>query len=342
MTIRCISNHNQAKYHRYSYKEIDFGIIWLQRSRFVFLTLLLAILHPPPLLAFVAKRSIFPRSILVKEGETLVPEFVPTYSRPMHGRSFRILKSTPPSRTESTTNMATASSSPLNLPAVSSTAKRIFWVRHGEVINPGGDRSVYYGAMDVQLSPLGQQEAQAAAEYLAQYRLAAVYSSNLSRAIYGAEQVRLLQQPHLQEATVIQLEDFMELDRGEWCGKTLDEIGREVMQRFDACDERVTPAGGESYRALYERVMRGKRSILSQLQPGECAAVVSHLQVTRCILSEALDSPIEHMSKLPVATASVTCIDYEYKKDTEQPTPLVHFQSYKPNVGLKASKDGAN
>jgi ribonuclease H / adenosylcobalamin/alpha-ribazole phosphatase len=239
--------------------------------------------------------------------------------------------------------MATLPSSPLNVPAVSSTAKRIFWVRHGEVINPGGDRAVYYGAMDVPLSPLGQQEAQAAAEYLSQHRLASVYSSNLSRAIYGAEQVRLLQQPHLSQAAVIQLVDLQELDRGEWCGQTLDDIGRDVMRRFDAGDESVTPAGGESYPALYERVMRGKQAILQQLRPGECAAVVSHLQVTRCILSEAWCLRIDEMSKLPVATASVTCIDYEYHDTTTaDPTPRVHFQSYKPNVGLQESKDGAN
>ena len=45
------------------------------------------------------------------------------------------------------------------LPPIPSTVKRLFMVRHGEVINPGGDRPVYYGAMDVSLSPLGEDEA---------------------------------------------------------------------------------------------------------------------------------------------------------------------------------------
>jgi hypothetical protein len=45
------------------------------------------------------------------------------------------------------------------IPPIPATCKRLFMVRHGEVINPGGDRSVYYGAMDVSLSPLGEQEA---------------------------------------------------------------------------------------------------------------------------------------------------------------------------------------
>ena len=45
------------------------------------------------------------------------------------------------------------------LPPVPPTAKRIFMVRHGEVINPGGDKPVYYGCQDVKLSPLGELEA---------------------------------------------------------------------------------------------------------------------------------------------------------------------------------------
>jgi hypothetical protein len=45
------------------------------------------------------------------------------------------------------------------IPPVAPMSKRIFWVRHGEVINPGGDKDVFYGSMDVSLSPLGEMEA---------------------------------------------------------------------------------------------------------------------------------------------------------------------------------------
>ena len=45
------------------------------------------------------------------------------------------------------------------LPPIAAGSKRLFLVRHGEVINPGGDRPVYYGCQDVKLSPLGELEA---------------------------------------------------------------------------------------------------------------------------------------------------------------------------------------
>ena len=51
-----------------------------------------------------------------------------------------------------------------SLPEIEPMSKRIFFVRHGEVINPGGDRPVFYGAMDVDLSELGKAEAKAAKE----------------------------------------------------------------------------------------------------------------------------------------------------------------------------------
>lgn len=196
---------------------------------------------------------------------------------------------------------------------------------------------MYYGAMDVPLSPLGEQEAQAAARYLEQFDLEYVVSSPLSRAIYGAEQV-LLRQPSSQDKKIVILDGFTELDRGEWCGKTKEEIGAEFMARFDACDETVTPKGGESYPFLKQRVLQARNTILDLLSPGRCAVIVSHLQVTRCMLSDALDIPTSEMSKLPVATASITCIDY----NAETKTQTVHFRSFKPNVGLQKSIDGAN
>jgi broad specificity phosphatase PhoE/3'-phosphoadenosine 5'-phosphosulfate (PAPS) 3'-phosphatase len=221
------------------------------------------------------------------------------------------------------------------LPDQASTSKRLFLVRHGEVINPGGDRPVFYGAQDVHLSPLGEKEAQAAADYLAQFDLSAVFASPLKRAVYGAKRIAA-SQPKVSSVSV--LEGFTELNRGAWRGKTKDEIGLDMLARFDSCDPTATPEGGESYPELKQRVMKALSNALSQLEPGQCGAIVSHLQVTRSMLSEALGIPTEDMVKLPIATASITCI--EYTSDNQPFT--VHFQSFKPDVGLKESKDGAN
>jgi len=222
-----------------------------------------------------------------------------------------------------------------DLPPISSTSKRLFLVRHGEVINPGGNRPVFYGALDVPLSPLGELEAKAAAQYLSQFELQNVAASPLSRAIFGGNEIVSLQKS-LTDLTI--LEGFKELDRGDWCGKTKDEIGPD-LERFDACDETVTPEGGESYPILKQRVLSARDELLNLTDHGKASAVVSHLQVTRSMLSDALGIPIEEMVNLKVATASVTCIDFDSISGTETTT---HFQSFKPEAGLQISKDGAN
>ena len=223
------------------------------------------------------------------------------------------------------------------LPDIPSTSKRLFLVRHGEVINPGGDRPVYYGAMDVSLSPLGQEEAKAAARYLSQFDLEHVFASPLSRAVFGAEQVQQRQEK-APDVSVIINDGFKELDRGDWCGKTAKEIGAEAMAQFDACIESATPDGGESFPTLKKRVLKARDEALEKISPGRAAAIVSHLQVTRSILSEAKGIPTSEMAKIKIATASVTCIDY----DTISGSEIVHFESFKPAVGLVTSKDAAN
>ena len=223
------------------------------------------------------------------------------------------------------------------LPKLPPTSKRLFLVRHGEVINPGGDRSVFYGAMDVSLSPLGEQEAAAAARYLAQFDLEHVFSSPLSRAVFGAEEVRKMQARGNELAITIN-DGFKELDRGSWCGLTKEEIGEDAMAKFDACDESVTPEGGESFPFLKTRVLKARDESLGVMGAGKAAAVVSHLQVTRSLLSDAKGVPTSEMTKLKVATASVTCIDYDMVTGTQ----TVHFESFKPEIGLKPAKDGAN
>jgi len=224
------------------------------------------------------------------------------------------------------------------LPPVPATSKRLFLVRHGEVINPGGDRAVFYGGEDVPLSPLGELEAIAAAQYLSQFTLSTVSSSPLSRALFGAQQVHQLQTDTSDEIFVN--DGFRELARGAWCGKTREEIGLDNLRRFDACDLSVTPEGGESYPELKERVLAARDAFMNQeaFKTGTAGAIVSHLQVTRCLLSDALGMPTSKMTSLPIATASVSCVDYCMQGGA----PTVHFQSFKPETGLKASLDGAN
>lgn len=221
------------------------------------------------------------------------------------------------------------------LPPIAAS-KRIFYVRHGEVIPPGGAHGVFYGCLDVPLSPLGELEAKAAGMFLQQYNVDKIASSPLKRAMFGANQVLKYQNSYEKDIEIYQ--GFTELDRGEWCGRTKAEIGPDLMARFDNCDETITPKGGESYPALKARVLKSRDELLSSLKTGESAALVSHLQVTRSVLSDALGIPTNKLTEIKVALASITCIDY--CDMTGQAT--VQFSSLKPEAGLEEAKDGGN
>jgi len=201
--------------------------------------------------------------------------------------------------------------------------------------------------MDVSLSPLGEMEAIEAASYLSRFHLQHVASSPLTRAKFGARQVLARQSPPDEENEgkgtdsndIIVLEGFKELDRGSWCGLTKEEIGPDMLARFDACDESVTPGdGGESYPTLKSRVIEARDELLRLTEIGRASAIVSHLQVTRAMLSKALGMDVTNMARLKIATASISCVDYCSETGRE----IVRFQSFKPECGLVGSKDGAN
>ena len=82
---------------------------------------------------------------------------------------------------------------------------------------------------DVPLSPLGEAEATAAAGWLKPYPLHSVFSSPLSRAVFGAEEIRKgrtnLAMP---ENVPLALPGFKEMARGAWRGMGPEDIGLEV------------------------------------------------------------------------------------------------------------------
>jgi broad specificity phosphatase PhoE len=64
------------------------------------------------------------------------------------------------------------------------------------------------------------------------------------------------------ESDHVILEESKELNRGARCGLTIDEIGADTMEIFNACDESVTPDGGESLPALKNHVLQARDTIL--------------------------------------------------------------------------------
>ncbi|CAE8743640.1 unnamed protein product [Polarella glacialis] len=198
---------------------------------------------------------------------------------------------------------------------------KLYVVRHGAVIPPGGRTAAIYGGAEVELSETGKAEAQAAAEYLMSEvpLLDAVYSSGLKRAIYGAESIcggRGLQP--------IKDSRFNEINRGVWVGLTRDEIAERYpdhvrsigsLSTFEG-DPEFSGHGGESYRALGRRVLEGRDSLLLK-HPGSTICVVCHNWVVAALVGDASGIPPEQWCTLKIPTASVSLLEILHHKANE-------------------------
>lgn len=163
-------------------------------------------------------------------------------------------------------------------------AVRLYVLRHGEPVR----RDLFYGHFDIALSQLGRTQAQAQGEALASSAIAAVYSSDLRRAVFGAEAVArhhglaVVHTPLLREMHLGALED---VPYAEGLARHPELAGRSYNDMLDF----AMPDGGESVRDVAQRVIPFVESIAVRHANGERPGVVvyAHNTVTRVVLGQA-------------------------------------------------------
>jgi len=182
---------------------------------------------------------------------------------------------------------------------------RIHLLRHGQV--EGFEARRYNGQADVPLTPLGRDQSQAFALRLQAIPLSAVYSSDLSRSRYGAEQIASRHKLQVQTR-----DSLRELHIGAWEGLTWVEIQRRWPQLWQArLDDlvHVAPPGGESLLQVAQRVNPVISGLVAQHR-GEEIAIVAHGGVNRIILLDAIGAPLARMFHLEQSYGCHNIIDY--------------------------------
>lgn len=185
------------------------------------------------------------------------------------------------------------------------TKTRLHLIRHGEVITAGVPR--YNGHADVALSERGKDQYRAMAERLADVPLAAVYCSDLSRCVWGAELIA-----HTHDLAPRLHRELRELHIGDWEGLTWDEIKsrwpREWADRLaDIVNYRVP--GGESTRDLHDRAVPTLRNIIAR-HPGEEVLIVGHGGMNRVLLLDAMGAPLSSLFRIEQSFCCLNIIDY--------------------------------
>lgn len=210
---------------------------------------------------------------------------------------------------------------------------RLLLIRHGQVIPPAED--CLYGGLDVPLSALGKQQAVAAARESAPLLVSRVYSSPLSRAVFGARCVADVHRARCSPALEVD-PDLAEVDRGAWAGlprAAIEASWPGGLERLKT-DLDFAPPGGESMRELQRRVVASYERILAATPPGETVALVSHMHVTRAIVAHVLGTPPERI-EIPLASSSLVELDVASGRAT------MAYVGREPDLASASERDAA-
>lgn len=187
----------------------------------------------------------------------------------------------------------------------------VILVRHGR--STANATGVLAGRLPgVHLDDAGVQQAVAVGERLADVRLAAAVSSPLERCRETAREITSRQAETLRAGTDKQLS---ECDYGEWQGRALKELAREKLWKtVQAQPSAATFPGGESMRAMQDRavasVRRHDARVGAEHGPDAVWLAVSHGDVIKSILADALGTHLDLFQRIHVDPASVSIVRY--------------------------------
>lgn len=197
----------------------------------------------------------------------------------------------------------------------------LYLIRHGET--EGAEIRRYKGTLDVPLSEKGMKQVERVSEHIlklmstiqkeedalpvSERNLAAVYSSDLSRALKSAE---IIARPHSLSPIVVP--SLRERNFGLWEGMSFDEIKEKYPDEFTAWAGNpleFSPVNGESTLEVRDRVMDAFEKIV-QAHPGERVAIVGHGGVNRIILCHILGIPLENIFRVEQDFAALSIIEF--------------------------------
>ncbi|RZL35234.1 MAG: histidine phosphatase family protein [Rubrivivax sp.] len=210
-------------------------------------------------------------------------------------------------------------------------ATRVILVRHGETAWNRATR--IQGHTDIPLSELGLAQAQRLAEALADEPLAAIYSSDLSRARQTAEALARLQGLPVQIDVGLRERAF-----GRFEGLSWDEIAQrhpEDSLRWRRREPDFQVGGGESLVTFSARCLAAARRAIAA-HPGESIAIVAHGGVLDSLYRAATGTALDAPRSWQVGNASINRL-----LATPEGMTLIGWNDDRHLAGLGADDDVA-
>lgn len=183
----------------------------------------------------------------------------------------------------------------------------LYLIRHGQTQD--GEVRRYIGHSDVPLSREGIEQMERISRYIVQKgsKLAAVYCSDLCRAIRSAE---IIAEPHSINPIISPF--LRERNFGIWEGLSFAEIEEKYPKEFEAWAGnplKFSPMGGESTLKVRERVIEALEEIIGNYKD-EHIAIVAHGGVNRVILCHVMGIPLENIFRIEQDCSALNIIEF--------------------------------
>lgn len=182
---------------------------------------------------------------------------------------------------------------------------RLYLVRHGETDNNAN--GVVQGRIDVPLNGTGVRQAEAAASWLTDQPVQAVYASPLIRTRMTAAAIAA---PHNLDVRIV--DGLVEMDVGEMDGLTSAEMRSrfpDFLRQWTGPDgPTLRMPGGETLAEVQQRA-RDAVEALAATHPDDTVVVTTHNFVLCTLLCWALGMPLAEFRRFRIAVASVTALN---------------------------------
>jgi probable phosphomutase (TIGR03848 family) len=167
-------------------------------------------------------------------------------------------------------------------------------------------------ATGVRLDDVGSAQAAAAAERLAGVAIARLVSSPLERCRQTAAAVAKAQSTR---PRVVGDRGLTECDYGDWQGRALKDLAKEALWKtVQSQPSAVQFPGGETMRGMQERgvsaVRRHDAAVEAEHGPGAVWVAVSHGDVIKAILADALGTHLDLFQRINVDPASLSIVRF--------------------------------
>ena len=184
---------------------------------------------------------------------------------------------------------------------------KLIIVRHGNSI--GNFKRIFIGQTDWGLSEIGEKQVERLTEYLKDFHIDEIYSSDLCRAYNTvaptAERLGM---------TIHKREGLREIYAGEWEGRPFTELAEKFADTYSVFQNDIGnahPNGGETIAEVFYRIKDAIEEILAENE-GKTVLIGTHATVIRVMNCLWHGDGLDELQKYDwVSNAAVCHIEYE-------------------------------